>query len=937
MSEQPSIHRFPWYGLTSTVLMLAALTGADVLALDAPPADVSAKWWGENWGTVSTSARELRPGDTFTVSATTLEGGIGEPRWLWVDIQKYLATGTKSVRIGWNSLGDALELVSYTSGPTNTEVIEGPNSVQWTAPPPHSAPGGSNPGDPPPPEAPPPRFGMGTTFSVTLKVRDPNEPNFPDGAWEAWKNVHANFTGNVGYTGWTDAALTYVALKGGASLKAELIADPEQVALDEPFQLKLRLTNNGQFELTNIKPVMDNDNKPRIVPADSVEIVSGPDPASISTLAPGMSSTILYECTMTEEGTVELSLGAEATCSEPDQPDPVTPDGTPTATVEGADVIKLNSASVDPSEKQIVPGDRVEFTFSFNKKHEDEVKLVLSPQQFFEPVNADAIKRENLLGEWVPMPDGVVPADVTGQFNVKAEVRVADETHQQIYTKVVRYYPGKIDLTNHRFFDAEFKINGEQRSLELFATIDGMGIEFPDYLGDGALPTSDPPPSAEALDYYLHGSTDADMAEATGDEVVPYYESTYVRYVALQAIRGEGAETPDEAGVAIVNLANYLAARLPSEGDGIVWPVTTTSSWLKNDAQLPAMSSIGQAQLMGAFARTIGLPAREMDVSLRHVAGIFSTDYHWAQHAASQIWYDGAWHWFDLYYDDRNGNAPVTDAGYPGFYFRNGSLFCSYREMKAFYAAKQLNKDMYGLKEGGYHFSGEPELYGDVWHLYDSCTREEVENADSRRMHITTHSPVTTLYMDAQGRRLGAAMGLNSQDMRPIAETDDIEPVRGGGSVWEVPGGIYIAPGTPLMRGENPDDWILLEEQIIVPFDELTDGFKLIVTGVGSGDYRVQVWIDNGAEGTFDLYDYEGTITEGATEELEFGTDLSDAKPVIASGPNGPGPNPNAKDPADGTGQDTPSAGGCCGAAAPAMMLLWCLAAGMMRRRRRGA
>ncbi|MBN1347052.1 MAG: transglutaminase domain-containing protein [Phycisphaerae bacterium] len=915
-------------------ILIAVSLAAPASALDPRPSDDDAEWWGEVWGQVSSDTSEIRPGDTFVITATAQEGGVGAPSWTWVDAGIYKASGTDRVTIDWTQLNDAVDVVDYYSSAAGPNVTPDTNSITWEAPPPHTAPAGSTPSAVPPPAAAPPRFGAGTTFTVKLKVRDPNSTDFPMYAWDKWKKIYATYSGNIGYLGWTDAAVTNVALKGGPSLKAELLAEPDDVAVDEPFTLKLKLINNGQYELTDVKPLAYGQNVPRIIaPDNSVEIVSGPSPASVASLPAGTSAEIEYEYKMKEETTATFALGAEGTCSQSGTPEDVTA-GLATETVSGVKVITLVSVSLEESEDQINPGEQLSFRFKFIKHLDEKITLVLSPQQFF---TADSLEMEVGLNQSETLVNGVIRADVTGEIDVLAKAKVADEDHQQIYTKVVAYLPGKINLANHRFFDAEYKHNGEQRLLQLFGTLNGKAIEFPNYAAQAGQLTGDPAPSGDEANYYRYGSTDPNMADALGSDPVPYYKSTHVRYVALKAIRGEGddANTPDNPSVAVENLAKYLASKLTSQQDGAVSRTTTASTWLKNGAQLPPMSSVGQAQLMGSFARTIGLPAREVNNALRHAQGIFGGSPTWTQHAACQVWYAGTWHWFDLYYDMRNGNVPVTDTGYPGFYFQNGSVVSTYLEMKTYYATGQLNKDMYDLDPNG---TGDPVDSG-LWQLYKRWARDtsEAQNIinNGTNLHIVLHSPVTTLYVDAQGRRLGAAGPLNPLDLRTITETDDVEPVKGGGSVWEVPGGVYIAPNTPMTRSNDPNDRVFLEEQIIVPFDQMTETFKLIVTGVGSGSYRVQIWIDNGAQGTFDLYDYSSTIAEGQTETLEFTTDRSDVKPVITDGPAGAGANPN-KDPSDTTGQEVPSAA-CCGAAPPSILLLitCCLMGGMKRRRRR--
>jgi len=217
---------------------------------------------------------------------------------------------------------------------------------------------------------------------------------------------------------------------------------------------------------------------------------------------------------------------------------------------------------------------------------------------------------------------------------------------------------------------------------------------------------------------------------------------------------------------------------------------------------------ITHAYLFGSFARTIGIPAREITIALgtsigrtsQYVFGIFYP----AQEAAVQVWYDDAWHLYDTYLEQRSLDGYL----YLKRYF-------AYRAWYSFNRQNTLSFSGSSLK--GHNFSIKP-LTGSIsdgyeyqWkHLHDDIRPGIV---------IVTNSPVYTYLIDKTGRKTGFFDG---QVLQEITES------------YYLPSGFRTYTDV-----SDPASFMEADETIFVGGNAGPRDYSLVITGTDDGHYEL--------------------------------------------------------------------------------------------------
>lgn len=123
---------------------------------------------------------------------------------------------------------------------------------------------------------------------------------------------------------------------------------------------------------------------------------------------------------------------------------------------------------------------------------------------------------------------------------------------------------------------------------------------------------------------------------------------------------------PDSIAESVQNIFTWLGY-LPDDADGLIMTDQQFTSAAENNDLRAKMREygaggflcIGQAYLVTSFARTIGLPARELTTALAEYAEFDEVNQidrfnYEDQEAGADVWYDGGWHLVDTFANARN-------------------------------------------------------------------------------------------------------------------------------------------------------------------------------------------------------------------------------------------------------------------------------------------
>lgn len=676
------------------------------------------------------------------------------------------------------------------------------------------------------------------------------------------QSITLRFRGTSNGTNGTFADFDDVEIMAPASqLAASLEVDPTEVEIDDTFTVTLTVTNDGEDTLTGVAPATGG-----MGGTGAATLVSGPTPASVASLAPDASAAFVYTAKATGEGNLTLTASATGRNGMNQQ---VTSNTAQSAEIRIGPFIKLVRAG-SPGAKggQIVPGGKITIRAEFEKI--GKVPMTIS-------LDSD-------IPLYTGLESATIPADQTGSVAVDLPVRIADETNDEIMANVMDadQGPGSISLDARLSIKADYTVKETPRSRTFQESLrkadDSVwSITYPDYsLVTGEPPTSEP----TELPYYKNGN----VVHWEKKPIYPVYlKDPVVRKWMLKAVRYTAADnlTPEEPREAAASIAQFLVDKLPFKWTGTGNEIGVWARQLEAGQAHGPTACVNFAFYLGAATRVVGLRSREMNNAMKYLVG-------WAQHATNQVWFDGQWNWFDCALGMKfNGGKPIRD--YPQAYFtrvKYGSVL-PYGRIRTWYA----------IDDHGYNFvlgnddgtSGELKDH-EKWRFYAYHEKKDlVASGDPQSsamkesvINIMLHSPVTTLYTDALGRRLGAAGTLTEADFLSIGSEN---PLSGGGSVWDIPGGVYIAPGMYQQFGVTEAlAGVQVDEQLIIPAGEFGGPFSLKLTGTGNGPYKVTIQHVTESSST-DLYAWEGEITAGETVQLDLEGDASGETPTVQAPP----------------------------------------------------
>ena len=259
-------------------------------------------------------------------------------------------------------------------------------------------------------------------------------------------------------------------------------------------------------------------------------------------------------------------------------------------------------------------------------------------------------------------------------FLILEDMRIADEQNPIIREELLRRPGARIPLRDGMFtvaLDYVPPSSGQPVTLsftpevkDFFDPERGIAVTYPHIADIVGLPDDGPGEDG----YYLKG--DADFSHT---------EDYYVRLLALHWGR-RGGPWPDDPQTVAMNLYQAIDATL---GDG-------DPGEFNNDYNLARLFAngilsvghkngsyicIAQAYLLTALARTLGFPAREINSAIaaplsQRPDGVWRV--RWWQEAGAELWYDGAWHYFDPWYGATSREAYlIKNLAYQAWYAFN--------------------------------------------------------------------------------------------------------------------------------------------------------------------------------------------------------------------------------------------------------------------------
>ncbi|WP_135824945.1 transglutaminase domain-containing protein [Halorussus ruber] len=258
---------------------------------------------------------------------------------------------------------------------------------------------------------------------------------------------------------------------------------------------------------------------------------------------------------------------------------------------------------------------------------------------------------------------------------------------------------------------------------------------------------------------------------------------------------------------------------------------------------------IEHTYLLSSFARTVGLPTREMTVGLAAPGGGYGYDSYttWYQESAAQVFYEGEWHFYDSYIFGEGARDPDRYLdGYTG-----------YKLWETNYRAEETTMPDGTTRWGhdfGIDYEGDPRTPSQ-WEFNRSVRQSG--------LLVTNYSPVRTDVTDERGRGVDAT--LTEGPGTEVTETDPDS---------DIPGSVRVPKGaTGFTDAADPDSTYDLREGLFVPDDADSELLSLDYEGTDDGEYTtVLAQVRSGDDGELRV-ESETELTlevaEGETQNLE--------------------------------------------------------------------
>jgi len=493
---------------------------------------------------------------------------------------------------------------------------------------------------------------------------------------------------------------------------------------------------------------------------------------------------------------------------------------------------------VDEVDNMVVPYDRVTLEFTFrNESAVDAENVHVDLRTVNESISfVDGTDTFPLILGTIHGGEVTLPREVT----IKVD-GIEEEPKNAIMTEIIE------NMDEISLEDAiEVTVTGsntETQTVEVSPVDEGgnvLSIQYPDFSGVGDKPSPWYP-------FYGRSGGDLDFHHPADPNV---------RHYAIEASL-DGNIFPDRVDSVVNNIYDYINTLLRTDNSkGIIADDAEIARAIKKHGRDWVMTQpdgylcIGQAYLFTSFARTIGVPARELTTALAldidvDEHGVIQYKY---QEGGAEVWYDGSWRMLDTFMhvknlDDERLNEYIDDAGY-----------LAYRSWYAYDrrdSGKNFSQD--GLLGGwGHSFGTDDENWTGVpvlaeeWKLRDEGYAKEV-------LHIKTESPVHTYVEDEQDRRTGSILG-------QIVE--------------EIPSSYYTPEGTVVYSdASEPTSGSELPEMICLKNVSPTSSYTIVLVGIDDGHYDLTISYIN-EDGTIDFSTVGFNIhsEEKHTYDLSVGT-----------------------------------------------------------------
>lgn len=497
---------------------------------------------------------------------------------------------------------------------------------------------------------------------------------------------------------------------------------------------------------------------------------------------------------------------------------------------------KINIA--DPTLKkkiltdQIVPYDKVQTEFSIDAENiDDDILLIFDTAVGY-------AKLETSGGDTEPIEKTVGPSKnkitdilltIDGAENSDVETTVIDGDNA-------------LSLTDSIKVTAEF--NGRSKTFTLTPQLEheDTSITYPNFsseLRNNFLSTDD---TGQWRPFYLQG-----------DEQWHHPNDSTVRKIALKAAvfnpeNGGFGPFPktvfdrvDKKGVAY-NIFRLVDDYLDDEaGEGLAVPDASPEmdevglADLINDGEVALGDDVGpwicwgQAYAFNAFARTLGIPSREINLGLALPTTCnFTGSLEFHQEGAAQIWFEGQWHYFDLYWSLHEGdysgavNKDIEVLTLDDYLSEEKNFQApNHYDPVAYHAAFAFEQESdETISPPGHNWSiittdcPPPPLIG-----FDDHEQWEDLARDQNTGHfIVVLSPVRLQVTDEEGQTTG---------------------FDSGSIQTEIPGAGYVPPDRKIFKLKgDPETATESEESVSLP-DKLSGDFTARVTGQEDGEYSI--------------------------------------------------------------------------------------------------
>ncbi len=498
-----------------------------------------------------------------------------------------------------------------------------------------------------------------------------------------------------------------------------------------------------------------------------------------------------------------------------------------TATIAPCDLHVADPIWANESDEMVLPYDGVELEFVFQNKADTDVSgidVTFQGNRFSQYGAAVTFEDPDSRIDHIP---------ANGRKKVTKAILIAglddkDTPTHEIWQKVVK---GGQTLSLEDAIKVDIAGVKEPFILSPRKTEDGeiLSIQYPDLSELAGTPI----PKDDGDDYYKRGDSD-----------FHHPNDPLVRKYALEAGLWGSDTFPDTVAEVVSDVYSYinglLSSHCPDErynDEDITRRINSgNSDELRPGEARGAEICITQAQLFGSFARTLGIPSRELNMglvtSIRHEP---PHTFEWAcyQEAAIQVWYAGDWHLYDTFADKTSLDQYVEKGS--KWFMCNPCYSYDPRHYPVEWPGPLRYDHDFGLGEDGYPIAS----LG--WRLLGKPRVQE-------GTIFVLGSPVRSYLADDQGRVTGYVNG----------------SVREG-----IPNSYYLAPGSRVWRDKSdPEAFSETDETIFVGQDGQPGDYSLAISGTNDGHYDLTLAYVR-PDGEIDGSTITSDIHEGETHTYE--------------------------------------------------------------------